>query len=93
MDWLTNEMKTLLAGGFFGTAVRVMLKPDKGWRKWLVQMFVGLSAAIFLGQILGHIITSAVGQEAASAAYYAAGYIIGTAAEKVIEKIQEKFLT
>jgi len=92
MDWLTNEIKTLLAGGFFGTAVRVMLKPDKCWRQWVIQMFVGLTAAIFIGQILGHLIISAVGREAASAAYYAAGYIIGTAAEKVIEKIQAKFL-
>jgi len=92
MDWITNEIKTLMAGGFFGTAVRVILKPDKRWKQWLIQMFIGLSASIFLGQILGHIIIAAVGESAATAAYYASGYIIGTAAEKVIEKIQAKFL-
>lgn len=92
MDWFTNEIRTLLAGGFFGTAVRVLLKPDKRWKQWLIQMFIGLSASIFLGQILGHLIIAAIGEGAATAAYYASGYIIGTAAEKVIEKIQIKFL-
>lgn len=92
MDWLTTEIKTLLTGGVFGTIVRVILAPDKRWRQWVVQMFVGLSAAVFLGHVLGHIIIKAIGPEAATAAYYAAGYIIGTGAEKVIEKIQAKFL-
>lgn len=92
MDWITSEIKTLLTGGIFGTIVRVILAPEKRWRQWLIQMFVGLSAAVFLGQILGHMMILTIGAEAATACYYAAGYIIGTGAEKVIEKIQNKFL-
>jgi hypothetical protein len=92
MHWLTTEIKTLLASGVFGSVVRILLNPDKEWQKWIVQAFVGVSAAVFLGQVVGHLIIQVVGDTGATGAYSAAGFLIGTAAEKAIEKLQHKFL-
>jgi hypothetical protein len=92
MHWMSLEIKTLIAGGIFGSIVRITLNPDKEWKKWIVQAFVGVSAAVFLGQVVGHLIINVVGDAGAAGAYSAAGFIIGTGAEKVIEKLQKKFL-
>lgn len=92
MDWITHEIRALLAGGIFGSVVRVILNPDRAWQRWLVQVFVGVTAAVFLGQVVGHLIIAMIGKDGATAAYSAAGFLIGTTAEKSIEKLQKKFL-
>lgn len=90
MDWFTNEIRSLMASGLTGTIVRTILRPEKTWQRWIGQMVVGLSAAVFLGQIIGHFIIKIAGQDSASATYYAVGYIIGTEAERWIRLMQEK---
>ena len=92
MDWITHEVRVLLTSGVFGSIVRVILKPDREWQRWIVQVFVGVAAAVFLGQVVGHLIIAVIGPEGAIAAYSASGFLIGTAAEKAIEKLQKKFL-
>ena len=92
MSWPTEEVKTLITSGAFGSLVRIVLSPDKKWQRWIVQVFVGVSSAVFLGQVAGHIIVKTLGTDGMAAAYSAAGFLIGTAAEKCIEKLQNKFL-
>lgn len=92
MSFFTEEIRALLTGGTFGTVVRILLNPDKEWKKWIVQAFVGVSAAVFLGGVITHLIIMAIGPAGADAAGYAAGYLIGTGAEKAIEKLQKRFL-
>ena len=92
MDWLTKEMQALLTSGLFGAITRTVLRPHTHWKAWLAQMFIGLVAAVFLGQFMGHFFIKVMGTEASQAVYYAVGYIIGTSAERVIEALQNRFL-
>ncbi len=80
----SSELKELLAGGFFGSLTRLLLKPENGWKQWLSQFVVGISAAVFLGGMVGHWIG------AGPAGYASAAYVIGTAAEKTLELFQKK---
>lgn len=91
-SWLTHNIQILLTSGFCGSIVRVLIRPEKQWQRWLVQVLVGTTAAVFLGSIFGHIISNMIGHEGSTAAYLASGFLIGTAAERAIEKLQAKFL-
>lgn len=90
MQNFSEEMKTLMTAGFFGSLVRVLLQPEKKWQRWLVQMIVGVASAVFLGQVFGVMIAKLTGAPGASIA--AAGFIIGTAAEQVIAWLQKRLL-
>lgn len=85
-----DDVKTLLIAGFFGSLVRVLLRPERRWQLWLVQMVVGVSSAVFLGQVFGGLIGQWTGSPGASLS--AAGFLIGTAAEQVIACLQKRFL-
>lgn len=91
MDWLTHEVKALLTSGLFGTITRTILRPESHWKAWLAQVFIGLGAAVFIGQIIGHLCIKVIGHEGSTAIYYAVGYVIGTSAERVIESVQRRF--
>jgi len=82
---MDETTKTLLIGGFFGSLSRLLLWPEKSWKAWVVQFVVGISAAVFLGGLVGHWMGGG------PLAFSAAAYTIGTCAEKVIEKAQRKF--
>lgn len=90
MDNVPDEVKTLLVAGFFGSLVRILLKQERRWQRWIVQMIVGVLSAVFLGQIVGGLIAQWTGAPGASLS--AAGFIIGTAAEQVIASLQKRFL-
>lgn len=90
MDFITNEIKALLASGLCGTLVRTIFRPERNWKAWLLQMFVGLSAAVFLGQLLSHLIVKVTGLDSSSMVHYAVGYIIGTEAERFIRMYQQR---
>ncbi|MDC0088180.1 hypothetical protein OAI07_01415 [Akkermansiaceae bacterium] len=87
MDIEPNITKALVSGGLFGSITRLLLKPEKNWQAWLVQLVVGLSAAVFIGGFFGHILNADV------FGYGASSYVVGTAAERAIKKLQEKFLS
>lgn len=91
MDWLTNEVKALMTSGLFGTITRTILRPENHWKAWLAQVFIGLAAAVFIGQIIGHLFIKVIGVDSDTAVYYAVGYVIGTSAERVIETAQNRF--
>lgn len=91
-SWLSSEIRTLLTAGVFGSIVRVLIRPERQWQRWLVQVLIGTFSAVFLGSLVGHLVARMVGVESLNAAYLASGFLIGTAAEKVIEKLQNKFL-
>ena len=84
----------LLVSGFFGTLVRLVLAPEKSWKKWLSRFVVGISSAVFLGGLIGHLITKWLDLsgdvEGQSWAIAASGFIVGTAAEQVLANIQKR---
>jgi uncharacterized membrane protein YeaQ/YmgE (transglycosylase-associated protein family) len=90
MEYLTQEIKALLASGVCGTLVRTIFRPEKNWKAWLLQMFIGLTAAVFLGQLVAHLIVKITGVESSAMVHYAVGYIIGTEAERFIRLWQDK---
>lgn len=92
MTPMEEDLKILLTSGFGGSVVRVLLRPEKQWHRWVVQVVIGVTTAVFLGQLVGHLIKAAVGAEGGPAAFAAAGFLIGTAAERTIEYLQNRFL-
>lgn len=89
---MEEDIRILLTSGFGGSVVRVLLRPEKKWHRWVIQVAIGVTTAVFLGQLLGHLIKAAIGAEGGPAAYAAAGFLIGTAAERAIEYLQNRFL-
>lgn len=94
MDWLTNEVRALMASGFSGALIRTCLRPEKSWKAWLTQMGAGLLSAIFIGQIVGHLLShlieSTMNFSPGDSVFYATGYIIGTEAERFIRILQNR---
>ena len=79
-----EQMRVLLAGGFFGTLTKLLLRPEKSWRSWLAQFVVGISCAVFLGGLVGRWL------DAGPAGFAAVAYVFGSAAEQALAVAQSK---
>lgn len=84
-DMIDSEhLKALLTAGFFGSLVRLILKPEKSWQAWLAQIFVGAACAVFLGGAVSHVLNLG------TAGMLASGFAIGTSAEHALAWIQTR---
>lgn len=85
---------TCLIAGICGAIVRLLLRPETCWRRWLAQFLVGVFCAIFLGAFLGvQVVRVLKIEDVESTAYAVAAtaFVVGTAGEEVIRMLQRKY--
>ena len=49
------EAKIVVAA-FFGVLARLLKNPQQDWKMWLVEMLIGIPAAIFLTSLITHVL-------------------------------------
>lgn len=90
MDWKTTVL--LMIAGIFGSLVRLTLNPEPSWQRWALRFFVGISCAVFLGGLIGHLMVKwfDLSGESEAWAIAAAGFITGTSSEQVLDFIMRR---
>ena len=74
----------LLLGGFAGATTKMVLAPHEHWRAWLVQIFVGLMAALFIGGAVASYLDLNLQGIAA------VGFVVGSAGELFMRMVQRR---
>lgn len=85
-----DQITVLAMSGVAGAFFRVLIAPEKEWKRRIVQGLGGGLSALFLGGILGYLIDAATG--AGGYAFAAGGFIMGSGGEVAVKKLQDRLI-
>jgi hypothetical protein len=89
---MRDQLALLGISGAGGAFFRAVFAPEKEWGRRIVQGVCGAISAIFLGGVLGHLISAILPAEAAPSAFLAAGFLMGVGGEAAVKRMQERLL-